>query len=118
MLRNSNTALMQNKQIQSYQKSEILGLGPNQLIIKVYDFVILQCKKGDIDKASKGLVELISSLNFEHEEIALGLFRLYQYCMDQAKQSKFDEVVSIMQSLRTSWIEAAGLKSGGATVKT
>ncbi len=70
-MRNSNAALMQNQNIKSYQKSEILGLDPIQLIIKVYDFIIIQCKKGDSDKASKGLVELISSLNFQHEEVAL-----------------------------------------------
>lgn len=53
-MRNSNAALMQNQNIKSYQKSEILGLDPIQLIIKVYDFIIIQCKKGDSDKASKG----------------------------------------------------------------
>ena len=37
--------------------------------------------------------------------------------MDQAKQSKFEEVIGIIQSLRTSWIEATGLNSGGARAK-
>ncbi len=116
-MRKSNSTLMDGKKLQSHQQSQIMGLDPIQLLIKVYDFVIVQCKKGDMDKASKGLVELISSLNFEYAEVSLGLFRLYQYCMDLVRQSKFDEAIEILHSLRNSWIEATGANNGGTKVK-
>ncbi len=57
-------------------------------------------------KASKGLVELISSLNFDYEEVALGLFRLYQYCQDKIRLEEFDEAVTILQGLRDAWMES------------
>jgi len=77
-----------------------------QLIIKVCDFVILNCKKGDMTEASRGLVELISALNFDYQEISLGLFRLYQYCMEKIKNKEFDEAIHILQGLRNAWAQS------------
>lgn len=106
----SKSAIINGKKLQSYQRSQILGLDPVHLLLKVYDFTILNCKKNDVTKASKGLVELISALNFDYEEISLGLFRLYQYCMDKIKKGEFDEVVSILQNLRESWVSSASAR--------
>lgn len=103
----SKSAIINGKKLQLYQRSQILGLDPVHLLLKVYDFTILNCKKNDVTKASKGLVELISALNFDYEEISLGLFRLYQYCMDKIKKGEFDEVVLILQDLRESWVSSS-----------
>jgi hypothetical protein len=98
-----NTALMNGRKLKSYQSSQIMSLDPIPLLIKVYDFIILNCKKKDIEKSTKGIVELISALNFDYQEVSLGLFRLYQYCLDNIKQNKFDEAVVILEGLRDSW---------------
>ena len=57
-----------------------------------------------MEKASRGLVELISALNFDHQEVALGLFRLYQYCLDNIKKSNYGEAISIIEELKASWV--------------
>lgn len=105
-MRTTRLVVAKEKTLRSYQQSQILGLDPVQLIIKVYDFVILNCKKGDMTKASKGLVELISALNFDCQEISLGLFRLYQYCMEKIKNKEFDEAVHILEGLRNAWTQS------------
>lgn len=110
-MQNTNTATLNIKKLQLYQKSQVMSLDPIQLLLKVYDFTIVNCKKNDLTKASKGLVELISALNFDYEETCLGLFRLYQYCMDKIKVGDFDEAVEILQRLRDSWAEALPLRS-------
>ena len=104
-MRNTNTTTLNRKKLQSYQQSQVLGLDPVRLLLKVYDFTIVNCKKNDLTKASKGLVELISALNFDYAEMSLGLFRLYQYCMDRIKIGEFDEAIEILQGLRNSWSE-------------
>jgi len=76
------------------------------LLIKVYDYTILHCKKKDLARAGKGIIELMSSLNFEYEEISLGLFRLYQYCQDKIRQGEFNEAVHILEGLREAWVES------------
>ena len=107
------------KKLQSYQQSQIMGMDPAQLVLKVYDFVIVNCKKKDIVKASKGLVELISALNFDYDEMALGLFRLYQYCLDKIKQNEFDEALHILEGLRDAWLQALnGKKESTVLQKT
>ena len=113
-MRKTQATVVNGKKLQTYQQSQILGLDSVQLLIKVYDYTILQCKKGDISLASRGLVELISALNFEYQEIALGLFRLYQYCMDKVKQSEFDEAVALLQGLRSAWLTTTAEKKGGS----
>ncbi|MFC1556815.1 flagellar protein FliS [candidate division KSB1 bacterium] len=83
-----------------------MSLEPVQLLIKVYDFTIVQCKKKDQVKASKGIVELISALNFDHDGVSLGFFRLYQFCQDKIKKDQFEEAIPILEGLREAWVEA------------
>ena len=87
-----------------YQKNQIMSMSPAQLVLKVYDYAILGCKLKDSGKVSKALIELISALKFEHGEISLGMFRLYQYCMDIVKKNQFDEVMEILSELRNTWL--------------
>ncbi|MCH7783654.1 flagellar protein FliS [candidate division KSB1 bacterium] len=110
-MQNTNTTTLNRKKLQSYQQSQVLGLDPIRLLLKVYDFTILNCKKNDVTKASKGLVELISALNFDYAEMCLGLFRLYQYCMDRIKVGEFDEATEILQGLRESWAKTLPARS-------
>ena len=102
----------------AYQKSEILGLTPVQLLIKVYDFAIIGCRSKDADKVCRALVELISSLRFEYQEVSVGLFRLYQFCMDDVKQGKFENAEKILISLRDTWKEVSGSQDTGQPAKS
>jgi len=88
----------------NYQKNQIMSMSPAQLVLKVYDYAILGCKLKDSRKVSKALIELISALKFEHGEISLGMFKLYQYCMDIVKKNQFDEVMEILSELRKTWL--------------
>ena len=94
----------QTKNHLNYQKTQIMSMSPAQLVLKVYDYAILGCKLKDSGKVSKALVELISALRFEHSEVSLGMFKLYQYCMDVVKKNQFDEVMEILSELRNTWL--------------
>ncbi len=83
-----------------------VGLTPAQLILKLYDYVILNCKKQSTSKVNAGLTQLIAALNFDYREVALGLFRLYRYCQDKSRKGDFKEVESIIGELRATWAEA------------
>ena len=88
----------------NYHKNEIMNMSPAQLVLKLFDFAILGCKLKDSLKVSKALVELISALSFEKNEIAIGLFKLYQYCLDVIKKEQFDEALKIITELRSTWM--------------
>jgi len=89
-----------------YVEQELAGLSPVQLLIKVYDVAIASCAQKDSQRLSRALVQLIAALNFEHQEMALGAFRLYNYCLRQAKIGRFDAAKPILVGLRDAWVEA------------
>lgn len=90
----------------SYRNDQLANLSPVRVIDKLYSIAILACKKNDKALAIKALAELIVGLNFEYEEIASGLFRLYQYCKDCIRQDKMDDAIVVLEELRSTWAEA------------
>jgi len=102
-----NMTAQTSQKVNSYLKNQIYSMAPLQLLIKVYDYAIIGCKARDMEKASKALVELIAALRFEYEEISLGLFRLYQFCMDEIKKENYEVPLKILGDLRSTWVEVA-----------
>ena len=76
------------------------------LLLGIYEAGIEGCQKQDVRQASAALVELIGALNFDYEEASMGLFRLYDYCLRQVREKKFNEVAQILADLRDTWTEA------------
>jgi len=88
---------------------DILNITPEQLIIKVYDFAILNCQKHNLVKTNYALQELINALNFEDpamKEISVGLFRLYLYCQDKMRKKEYEVVEKVLTELKKSWESA------------
>jgi len=91
----------------AYLEKQLAGMSPAELLLKVYDVAIVSCRQGDSQRLSRALVELISALNFEQRETAVGLFRMYNYCLTNAKKGRFDLVEPILQDLRDTWTQVA-----------
>jgi flagellin-specific chaperone FliS len=90
-----------------YLEEQITAMSPIELVVKLYDIAIASCRQRDRNRLSKVLVELISALNFDHREISLGLFKIYNHCMRLAKEGDFDAVQPILAELRDAWSQAA-----------
>jgi len=97
------------KGISQYQMNSILNASPTELILKLYDLAILSIKKGDFKKANLVLTELIGSLNFEYNDVALGFFKLYRYCQEHLYKQEGDEPLKILSELREAWAQAFNL---------
>ena len=100
------TQPMPKKMVNTYVHNKLMGLSPGQLLLTVYDIAITSCQQKDNSKATRAISELISSLNFEHKEIALGLFRLYQYTLELIRKQNYSEAVDILNELRDTWATA------------
>ena len=92
--------------LSGYKQNELMSFSPVQLILKLYDYVIVQSKRGDAEKVNAGLAQLIASLNFDYNEIALGFFRLYRYCQKRSRKGDFEEVITVISELRAAWAQA------------
>lgn len=95
--------------IPAYLEQEVLSWSKEKIILKMYDLFLVGARKGDTSKMNRVLVELMSSLNFEHEEVATRLYRLYEYCQRCVVQKKYDEAYMIIKELRVSWSQAFNL---------
>lgn len=90
----------------TYVSNEILNATPQKLIMKIYDFAIMQCKNENLEKTNKALAELINALRFDGEEvseISTGLRKLYEFCQDQMRKKNYDIVLQILTDLRDTW---------------
>lgn len=91
----------------AYLEDQLNGLGPVELLLKVYDVAIAACRQGDSERVSRAMVELIGALNFDHREVAVGLFRMYNYCLTHAKRGRFDVVEPVLIELRETWSQVS-----------
>ena len=92
-----------------YLVKEVMEATPQQLLIKIYDFAILNCQRKNLAKTNQALQELINSLSWEGEDvtaISTGLFKLYQYCQEEMRKKNYEIVHKILTGLRESWLTA------------
>ncbi|MER3522546.1 MAG: hypothetical protein C4326_00400 [Ignavibacteria bacterium] len=90
----------------TYRKEQVLNLSPVEVIDKLYGVAIQAIKKDDKGLAYRAMNELIAALNFEYQEVALSLYRLYQYAKYCLRQGKHDDAVEVLEELRSAWKEA------------
>ena len=90
----------------SYQSAQVLGASPVQLMLIVYDLALTACGRRDTERARRAITELIAALNFDYQEIAVPLFRLYEYCLSAVNSGKHHEASKILRQLKGAW-EAA-----------
>ena len=87
----------------AYKAQEIAAARPEKLILHLYDYAIKACHLGNQEQVSRALAQLIDSLNFEYQEAATGLFKLYLYLLDTVKKEQFGVALKILKDLRETW---------------
>jgi len=110
---NTTLAKQNSNRINHYLVKEILEATPQQLLIKIYDFAILNCQRKNLAKTNSALQELINSLRWDGEgvaEISSGLQSLYQYCQDEMRNKNYNIVYKILTELRESWLTAFNMQ--------
>src|SRR5213593_4149460 len=92
----------------AYVAQQTQGMSQQQMLLQLYDFAVAGCVAHDARKATAAIVELIAGLNFDYEEIATGLYRLYEYSLREVKAGRFDEAQRVLGGLRDTWRQALG----------
>jgi flagellin-specific chaperone FliS len=92
----------------AYISTQAREMTPQQILLELYDFAVAGCVARDARKASAAVVELIAALDFNYEDIAGGLYRLYEYSLREIKADRFDSARKILSELRDTWRIALG----------
>jgi len=90
----------------AYVAQHTQGMSQQQMLLQLYDFAVAGCVARDARKATAAIVELIAALNFDYEEIATGLYRLYDYTLREVRAQRFEEARKILGGLRDAWQQA------------
>ena len=89
-----------------YLKQKIMSAIQGEVVCYIYDAGIVACKKKDTTKAGQAIRELINALNFDYKEMAVPLFDLYKYCLNNINSDKFEDAQEILEGLRDAWFDA------------
>lgn len=86
-----------------YIVQQVKTASREKLILIMYDLGLRSCRGKDRERAAKVLVELIAALNFDYKDIAVPMFDLYRYALDQVQQDEFENAIPIFEGLREAW---------------
>jgi flagellar secretion chaperone FliS len=90
---------------QRYREQQIISASPLQRMLMVYDAAVIACGQRDLQRTTEALNLLRNTLDFEQGDVSVGLFRLYQFCADEARAGRFDVAADILRGLVKSWVE-------------
>ncbi|PKO15727.1 MAG: hypothetical protein CVU39_09395 [Chloroflexi bacterium HGW-Chloroflexi-10] len=90
---------------QEYRNQDVMGASPIRLVVMAYDLAIRACEAQDFAKSTKAISVLRDALNFDYPEVSVGLFRLYQWCLDSIRKGDYDVALKTLSELRDAWRE-------------
>jgi flagellin-specific chaperone FliS len=81
-----------------------MNASPLRLVIMTYDLAIRACEQQDFAKAVRTISALRDALDLDYPEVAAGLFRLYQWCLDCIRKGDYASAISTLSELRSAWV--------------
>ncbi len=94
-------------------EQELGGLSPARLLLKLYDLAIASCDREEREQLVCTLTELTATLSFDHREVSMPLFSIYDHCIRQGRAGRFGAVRAVLVQLRDAWSQSAqALESG------
>lgn len=86
-----------------YKQQDVMSASPLRLVIMTYDLAIRACEQKDFAKAVKTISALRDTLDMDYPDVALGLFRLYQWCLDCIRKGDYASAITTLSELRSAW---------------
>ncbi len=87
-----------------YRKQDVMNASPLRLVIMTYDLAILSCERKDFGKSIKTISALRDALDLDYPEVAVGLFNLYQWCLDCIRKGDYVSATTTLNELRSAWL--------------
>ena len=97
--------MYQTTSYRKYQQQDVMNASPLRLVIMTYDLAIRACEAKDFAKATKTISALRDTLDLEYPDVSVGLFRLYQWCLDCIRKNDYASAINTLTELRGAWAE-------------
>jgi len=89
-----------------YRQQDVIGASPIRLVVMAYDLAIQACEQQDFIRATQAVSVLRDALNFDYPEASVGLFRIYQWCLDNIRSGDYATALTSLRELRSAWVTA------------
>jgi flagellin-specific chaperone FliS len=99
-----------------YRQQDVMSASPLRLVIMTYDLAIRSCEQQDFVKAVKTISALRDALDLDYPEVASGLFRLYQWCLDCIRKGDYASAITTLSELRGAWVTTEATIAARQTV--
>ncbi len=86
-----------------YRQQDVMNASPLRLVIMTYDLAIRACEQQDFTKSVRTISALRDALDLDYPEVAGGLFRLYQWCLDNIRKGDYASALLTLRELRAAW---------------
>jgi len=86
-----------------YRQQDVISASPLRLVIMTYDLAIRACEQQDFAKATKTISALRDALDLNYPDVAVGLFQLYQWCLDCIRKNDYASALTTLTELRSAW---------------
>ena len=87
-----------------YRQQDVMNASPLRLVIMAYDLAIRSCEQQDFEKSVKTISALRDALDLDYPEVAVGLFSLYQWCLECIRKGDYASAVTTLTELRSAWV--------------
>lgn len=88
---------------QEYRQQDVMSASPLRLVVMAYDLAIRACERKDFEKAVKSISVLRDALDFDYPEVSVGLFHLYQWCLESIRKGDYESAIRTLSELRSAW---------------
>lgn len=100
----------------TYRMNQVNAASPLDLLIMAYDVALTSAGQGDLARFTRAIGVLRDALDYSYDaDVALGFFKLYQYCADLARKGEFDEAAGLIRELRDAWVQVRSQYQTAAT---
>ena len=89
-----------------YRQQDVISASPSRLVVMAYDLAIQACEQQDFIRATQAVSVLRDALNFDYPEASVGLFRIYQWCLDNIRNGDYKTALASLRELRDAWATA------------
>jgi flagellin-specific chaperone FliS len=89
-----------------YRQQDVMNATPLHLVVMAYDVAIRACEAKDFEKAVKTISLLRDALDFDYPDVSMGLFRLYEWCMECIRHGDYTSAINTLSELRMAWRKA------------
>lgn len=97
------------KSLNPYQRIRVMSASPEQLILYVYDAAVSALQRQDRIRSLEAVNLLVSSLRYEHRDLAMSFYRIYDSIQRQIMRGNYGLAQTILRELREIWREAMEL---------